>query len=117
MPEPSVTVVEQRGGLVIVRVELEKIDERNLEAVRSEVAAAGAASPQLPVAVDLGRVGFMPSITMAGLIQLAQLFRARKQRLVFVNLQPDVRESLVVMRLDRVIELQHDLSALTGGPG
>ncbi len=117
MPEPAVTTVEPRKGLVLVRVELESIDDRNLEALCAEVTAAGAASPQLPVAVDFTRVNFMPSVTMAGLIQLSQQFRSRKQRLALVNLQPSVREALVLMRLDRVIELQRDLSAFTGGPG
>jgi anti-anti-sigma factor len=116
MPEPAVTIVEQRPDLVLVHIGVETIDERNLEAVCTGVAAAGLASPQLPVAVDFARVNFMPSMTMAGLIQLSRQFRSRKQRLVLVNLQPSVRESLVLMRLDRVMEIQHDLSALTGGP-
>lgn len=115
MPDSAVTTVELRPGLVLVQVNAERIDERNLEAVRTEVAAAGAASPELPVAVDFSKVNFMPSITMAGLIQLARLFRSRTQRLVFVNLQQSVREALVLMRLDRVIEIRHDLSDLAGG--
>lgn len=114
MPESSVTTVEQRPGLVLVRIEIEKVDEHTIDAVREEVTEAAAASPQLPVALDFSRVSFMPSITMAGLIQLSQQFRSRKQRLVLVNLQPDVRASLVLMRLDRVIEFQHDLAAITG---
>ena len=117
MPDPAVTTVEQRPGVVVVRVEQNTIDEHNIHAIRADVTAAGTASPDLPVAVDLANVNFMPSITMAGLIQLAQQFRARKQRLAFVNLQPDVRDSLMLMRLDRVIELPRDISVLIGGLG
>jgi anti-anti-sigma factor len=112
MAEQATTIVERQPGLVVVRVQPESIDERNLAAVTGEVAAAGAESPQLPVAVDLGRVSFMPSLSLAGLIQLAQLFRSRKQRLVLINLQPPVRETLLITKLDRVFEIQHDLAAL-----
>lgn len=115
MPQQAVTTVEQRPDLVLVRVELDAIDERNLEAVQAEVGAAGAASPQLPVAVDMARVKFIPSVTMSGLILLSRQFRSRTQRLVFINLQPDVRAALAVMRLDRVLEIHHDLSGVTGG--
>lgn len=114
MPDAAVTIAEQLPGLVLVRIDVETIDERNLEGVCAGVAAAGSASPQLPVAVDFAKVKFIPSMTMAGLIQLSRQFRSRNQRLILINLQPDVRGALIVMRLDRVIEIRRDLSDLTG---
>ena len=117
MSDQAVTIVEKHPGLTVVRVQPERIDERSLAAMRAEVAAAGAGAPELPVALDLAKVAFMPSLSLGGLIQLAQVFKARQQRLVLVNLQAAVRETLVVTRLDRLFEIHHDLSSLTGGAG
>ena len=98
--------------LVLVRVQPETIDDRNLDAMRAEVTAAASASPRLPVAVEMSRVKFMPSLSLAGLIQLSQSFKGRKQRLVFVGLHSEVRQTLVLMRLDRLFEIHDDLSSI-----
>lgn len=113
MPDPAVTIIETLPGIVVVRVQPETIDEASLAALRVETAAAGAAAPNHLVALDLSRVSFLPSLILGGLIQLAQVFKSRKQRLVLVGLQSSVRETLLVTRLDRVFEIQHDLAALT----
>jgi anti-anti-sigma factor len=114
MPDPTATVIERHPGVVVVRVPADHLDETNLAAVRSEVSAAGAESPQLPVALDLANVGFVPSLSLGGLVQLLQIFKARGQRLVLVNLQPAVRQTITVTRLDRLFEIQDDLSMLLG---
>ncbi len=114
MPDQPVTIIEKLPDMVVVHVQPEKIDEYNLSVLRTETAAAGAESPSLPVALDLAKVAFMPSLSLGGLIQLSQLFKSRKQRLVLVALQPNVRETLVLTRLDRLFEIHSDLSALSG---
>lgn len=111
MQDPTATVIEQHSGAVVVRVQGDHLDETNLAAVRAEVSAAGAESPQLPVALDLVNVAFLPSLSLGGLVQLAQLFKARRQRLVLVNLQSTVRQTITITRLDRLFEIQDDLSA------
>ncbi len=112
MPDPTATVVEQHPGVVVVRVQTDHLDETNLAAVRSEVSAAGLDWPHLPVALDMGNVGFLPSLSLGGLVQLAQVFKARGQRLVLANLQAPVRQTITITRLDRLFEIQDDLSAL-----
>jgi anti-anti-sigma factor len=114
MSAQTVTIVEQTPRHVLVRVQPDKIDESNLAGLRSETAAAGAAAPDLPVILDLSRVGFLPSMSLGGLLQLAQLFKSRKQRFVLVGLQADVREMVVLTRLDRVFEILSDADAVTG---
>jgi anti-anti-sigma factor len=115
MPESPATAAEKRSNIVVVRVLADRIDEGNLAAVRAETAAAGAESPQATVALDMGNVEFVPSVSLGGLIQLSQLFKGRHQRLVLVNLQPSVRETMVLTRLDRLFEIQSDLSGLLRG--
>jgi len=111
------TIIERHRDLVVIHIQPETINEQNLESIRSGIVAAALESPQSPVALDMGRVAFLPSLSMAGLIQLSQSFRSRKQRLVLFGLRPAVREALVLTRLDRLFEIQHDLSAVVAGPG
>jgi anti-anti-sigma factor len=117
MSEQAVAIVERHPDLIVVHLQPEIIDERNLAAVHAAVAAAGSESPQLPVAVDMARVNFMPSMSLAGLIRLSQHFKSRKQRLVLVNMQAAVRETLVITKLDRLFEIRPDLSGLRGPQG
>jgi anti-anti-sigma factor len=117
MSEQALVIVERHPDLVLAHVQPETIDERNLAAVHAEVAAAGSESPDLPVVLDMTRVLFMPSMSLAGFIRLSQLFRSKKQRLVLINLQPAVRDTLVVTKLDRLFEIRPNLVALRAGPG
>ena len=117
MADSKVTNVERHPGMVVVHVLPESLDEKSLSAMRADTSAAGAGSPQLPVVLDLAKVGFMPSLSLGGLVQLSREFKARGQRLVLTGLQPMVRETMAITRLDRLFEIQSDLSALTGPAG
>ena len=114
MPDPTATIIERHPGVTVVRVQADRLDETNLTAVRAEVSAAGLDSPHLPVALDMSNIAFIPSLSLGGLVQLAQIFKARGQRLVLANLQPPVRQTITITRLDRLFEIQDDLSALLG---
>ena len=114
MPESNTTTVEVHPRVVVVSLTAERLDETNLPAVRAEVSAAGSASPDLPVALDMSRVGFIPSFSLAGLIQLAQVFKARDQRLVLTGLQPAIRQVMTITRLDRLFEIRDDIAMLLG---
>lgn len=109
MPDQPIISVEQCDNVLLVRVNATRVDEGNIAALRSQVAEAGAGSPHMPVAVDMQRVEYMPSLSLGGLIQLSQLFKGRRQRLTFCRLQEAVRETLVLTRLDRVLELSPEL--------
>jgi len=112
MPDSAVTIIERHPNVVVVHVQPESLDERNLSAVRADTSAAGAESPQLAVVLDLAKVGFMPSMSLGGLVQLSREFKARGQRLVLTGLQPVVRETMAITRLDRLFEIQDDPSSL-----
>jgi anti-anti-sigma factor len=112
MPDPTATIIEQHPSVIVARVRADHLDETNLAAVRSEVSAAGLQSPHLPVALDMSNIAFIPSLSLGGLVQLAQVFKARGQRLVLANLQPPVRQTITITRLDRLFEIQDDLSTL-----
>ncbi len=70
MSESAVTVVERHPNVVVVHVQAERLDEKNLSAVRADTSAAGAESPQRAVVLDMARVGFMPSLSLAQIADL-----------------------------------------------
>lgn len=112
MPNSQATVIDRHANTVVVHVLADRLDEANLSAVGDDASAAGAESPQLAVVLDLARVGFLPSLSLGGLVQLAQLFKARGQRLVLTGLQPAVRTTMAITRLDRLFEVKDDASKL-----
>lgn len=112
MSEQTSTTFSLVNDVVVVRITDDHLDERNLSQVRAEVPAAGGEHPQATVALDLSNIDYMPSRALGGLVQIAQIFRARQQRLVLVGVQPALREVLAVTRLDRLFEMQPSLEAI-----
>lgn len=117
MSETAATMTEKHPHLIVVRIRADRLDETNITEVRSDVSSAGTDSPDIPVVLDMANVAFMPSLSLAGLIQLSQIFKARSQRLILAGLQAPVRHILAITRLDRLFEIHDDVSTLLGKPG
>ncbi|MGE5610942.1 MAG: STAS domain-containing protein [Bacillota bacterium] len=107
---PAVSV-EQRPDAVVVHVLVNDLDENNLVAVRRGIADAVKQSPSFPFILDIGKVKFVPSLSLGALVRLVNEFRARRQRLVLVSLQPAVRQVIAITRLDRIMEIMDDVDA------
>ena len=103
--------VEPLADAVVVRVLAHMLDEENIAALQSSVEEAVAKSPPLPFIIDMAQVKFVPSLTLGVLVRLVNDFRARRQRLIFVSLQPTVRHVLTITRLDRMLEILEDVAA------
>lgn len=111
MSDSTLTTIDRGSCAVVIHVLPERLDDDNLSAILTATSAAGAESPQLPVILDMTNVGYMPSLSLGGLVQLLQSFKSRGQRLVLSGLQPLVRETLAITRLDKLFEIHGDLSA------
>lgn len=111
MSETTVPTVEVLPEAVVVRVLTHILDEDNITSLRAAVEGAVGTSPSLPFIIDMAAVKFVPSLTLGVLVRLVTEFRARRQRLVFVALQPTVRHVLSITRLDRVMELMEDVAS------
>jgi anti-sigma B factor antagonist len=111
MSDAAVTLIEHPPEAVVVRVQVDRLDESSLKVLRSDTSAAAAESPHLPVILDLAKVAFMPSLSLGAMVQLAKEFQIRKQRLILAGLQPFVRETMSITRLDRLFEIHEDLPA------
>jgi anti-anti-sigma factor len=117
MSEKSSISVEQRPEAVIIHVLAHDLDENNIVGLRSGITDALAASPPLPFIVDMANVKFVPSLTLGALVRLVNEFRTRRQRLIFVCLQPTVRQVITITRLDRILEIMDDVGAAVRSVG
>ena len=111
MPETPIAAVKESADLVVLQVMTESLDEEHLQRLALEVRAAADTNPGRPCVVDLARVSFVPSMSLAALIRLHTEFQGRRQRLILAGLQPQVRDVFVLTRLDRLFELQEDAAA------
>ena len=111
MSESPITSVENRPGLVLIRVLPDSIDDEQVDGLRADVRAAAAAHPASPCVLDLSGVKFVPSLALAAFIRLHTELSARGQRLILAGLQRHVRDVFIKTRLDRTFELQDDVAA------
>jgi anti-sigma B factor antagonist len=113
MPESPIVAVEELADAVVLHVLVDNLDEERLRPLQGEVRTAADNHPGQPCILDLGRVTFLPSMSLATLIRLHTEFRGRQQRLILAAVQPAVREVFVLTRLDRMFELHDDVAAAT----
>lgn len=111
MSEPAIATIEKQPDVILVHVESQRLDESNTRRLEAAVRQAATEMPNLPFIVDLGKVGFLSSLSLAALVRLALDFRDRHQRLVLAAAQPDVRQVFEVTRLGRVMEIRDDVNA------
>lgn len=117
MPESSIIAVEELPDYVVIHILADSLDEEKLQPLQSEVRAAADAAPGRPCVLDLARVSFLPSMSLAALVRLYGEFQARRQRLLLAAMQPQVREVFIMTRLDRLFELHDDLAAAARAVG
>jgi anti-anti-sigma factor len=117
MSESAVATVEAGPDAVVIHVQTDRLDEEGLQQLQGLVRAAAEANPAQPVILNLGRVDFLPSMSLASLIRLHTEFQGRRQRLLLAAVQPRVRDVIVMTRLDRFFEMHDDLAAALRATG
>jgi anti-anti-sigma factor len=63
------------------------------------------------VVLDLSRVQIVPSLGLGALVQISNKCRARKQRLKLAAVQPQVRQTMSITKLDRILDLVGSVEA------
>jgi anti-anti-sigma factor len=111
MSETSSVSIEQQPEAVVVHVLASDLDEAQVAGLRTGITEAQAAGATLPFIIDMAAVKFVPSLTLGALVRLVNEFRAHRQRLIFVSLQSPVRQTLVITRLNRLMEIMDDVPA------
>ena len=110
MSESSIVSVEHLPTAVVVHVlKSDLVRKSDLDAICSEIDTAQSAAASLPFILDIGRVTFMGSLAMGTLVGLHKEFKARGQRLIFVSLQDNLRQSISITKLDQILAIMPDV--------
>jgi anti-anti-sigma factor len=110
MSESSIVSVEHLPTAVVVHVlKSDLIRKSDLDAICSEIDTAQSAAASLPFIHDMGRVTFMGSLAMGTLVGQHNEFKARGQRLIFVSLQDNLRQSISITKLDQILAIMPDV--------
>ena len=112
MSDQQVTSINQRDNLLVAVVQQESLDEEGTGKMRAEVLAGAEQARDLPVVLDLSKVGFFPSVSLGAVVVLLNTLKKAGQKLILVGLQPPVRESLAITRLDKLFEIRDDVEAV-----
>ena len=82
-----------------------KLDEQNTADMQKKVQEAAEQEPGLAVILDMSEVHFLPSLSIGALVSLMHDLKQRQQRFMLIGLQPEVRQTLAVCRLDKIFEI------------
>ena len=82
-----------------------ELDEQHTSDMQKKVQDVAEQAPELPVILDMSEVHFLPSLSIGALVSLFQDSKQRQQRFILVGLQPEVRQTLAVCRLDKLFEI------------
>ncbi len=105
MTESSAITITSEGPMLLAKVHCEHMGDDAAQALGAEVLAAAAQAAALPVVLDLSAVTMIPSLCIGSLVALWRNFSQGKRRFILVGLQPKVRETLTVCRLDKLFEI------------
>ena len=82
-----------------------ELDEQHTSDMQKKVQEAAEQAPGLPVILDMSEVHFLPSLSIGALVSLMHNSKQRQQRFMLIGLQPEVRQTLAMCRLDKVFEI------------
>ena len=105
MSESPEIVIETAGGLIVGTVERAEMDDEHAKNMRTEVVRAAEQAAGLPVILDMSKVEILLSISIGLLVALLQQFKAEGRRFILAGLQPKVRETLAICRLDKLFDI------------
>jgi anti-anti-sigma factor len=97
--------VTLEGTIVLASARCVQMDDATAEALKTAIVAEARKSGTLPVVLDMSGVNMIPSFSVGMLVALWRQLGKSKQRFILVGLQPKVRETLAICRLDKVLEI------------
>lgn len=109
MPDSPTPTVEHLPHAIVVHVLASHLGKEEVDQICNSIDHARLTAPMLPFIIDMAKVDFAGSLAMGVLIGLNKEFKTRNQRLLFVNIQPNLRQAISVVRMDRLIEIINDL--------
>ncbi len=108
---PGTVRVEKTEQAIIVHVQAKMLDEKNLGLLQEAIDAPDGESAPPIVVIDLAQVQLVPSLCLGVLVQISAKCKARKQKVKFAAMLPQVRKVFTITHLDRVLELADTVDA------
>jgi len=108
MPEAPVAdpfTIEEAGQAVVARVSIKLFDDKTMKRMNDMIDQAAAKPGVIYVVLDMSKVQIVPSLGLGALVQMSNKCKARKQRLRIAGLQPQVRQTMAITKLDRILDL------------
>jgi anti-anti-sigma factor len=98
------------GQILVASARCVQMDDVTAEAVKAAIFAEDPKAGTLPVVLDMSGVGMIPSFTVGMLVSVWRQLGKAKRRFILVALQPKVRETLAICRLDKILEICDSLA-------
>jgi anti-anti-sigma factor len=111
MTPSSFTSVEHLPQAVVVHVLPASLGKVEVDGICDGVDAARVTAPALPFIIDMAKVGYAGSLALGVLVGLTKEFQNRRQRLIFVNLQPTTQQAFQLTQLHRIMEIMPNVPA------
>ena len=115
MPD-SVTEIVTHDRVLLIRVLKRSLNEASSRRLSEEVMEAAAATPKLPVVLDIGAVRFAPSVALGELVQLSKSFKLDGRRLALINVESNVLCAIHVTNLHTVLEIHNTVDQVITPP-
>lgn len=110
-PTADPIAIETIGSAVIARVNLKLFDDKNIKLMNQLIDQAAGKAGVVTVVLDMSRVQIVPSLGLGALVQISNKCRARQQRLKLAAVQPQVRQTMSITKLDRILDLVDTVEA------
>ena len=105
MTQANEIAITVQDGILLTKVECAHMEDQHAQALVLQLVAAADQTPSLPIVLDLSHVTIMPSMSIGVLVTLWKTFQERRQRFILADVQPQVRQTLTLCRLDKLLEL------------
>ena len=105
MSEPQAVSIQPHAEAVWAIIHHDTLDETTIQRLQTEVTAAAALITNLPVILDMSNVSFVPSSGLGVLVTLMRSIKKEGRRFILVGLQPEVRSTLALTHLDKLLEI------------
>ena len=105
MSELKQIEITNQDKFILAKLQCDKLDEQYTSDMQKKVQEAADQAPNLAVVLDMSEVQFLPSLSLGALVTLMQNSKKRQQRFILVNIQPEVRQTLAICRLDKLFEI------------
>ena len=100
-------VIENTDHAVIARLNLKLVDDKNLKLMDEMIDKAACGRPGVDtIVLDMSRVQIVPSLGLGALLRLTNKYKERNQEVRLAAVQPQVKTTMAITKLDRILVLQ-----------